>query len=335
MPASFSTENKICIRNNFNKIIIQYLKESCGCDIIYFGLPSPDAEDVEAWLEYISYVIAFQCRDYKQISSPDLPTDEVDKLIAKLNGWEAAGQIDGYTVYDGYMEEVIFNGYDNSASGSVEYNHDRCVTLFNLDFCNSITSPRKYRNISGDTVEKYKFEIIDKILEYQYSAAAPCDRFVVYLTLNSGYNDRELVDYCNANAEPLAKYSALKKAEKRQFILKHFVCETLYEKIKTKGFIPQFLPTIFYNGINQAKMMQFAVMCIKPDESHKRSGVFVYNQRVADVLAELPITPTPEDNSFVGYTIDIDGMNAASVNFMSDFCESQNFKKYWKRNDAE
>lgn len=63
MPENFNTPNKVCIRNNYNKVLIKHLKEKYGYDIVYFGLPSPEAQDVECWLEYISYVIAFQCRD--------------------------------------------------------------------------------------------------------------------------------------------------------------------------------------------------------------------------------------------------------------------------------
>ena len=91
--SDFSTPNKECIRRYYNKPIIRRLKQVYNCDIIYYGLPSPDAEDIAEWIEYISSVVAFQCRDYGNVSDPDQPTDEVDKLIEKLNSWEASGQI--------------------------------------------------------------------------------------------------------------------------------------------------------------------------------------------------------------------------------------------------
>ena len=82
MP-DFSTPNKECIRRYYNKPIIKRLKETYNCNIIYYGLPSPDAEDIAEWIDYISSVVAFQCRDYGNVSDPDQPTDEVDKLIEK------------------------------------------------------------------------------------------------------------------------------------------------------------------------------------------------------------------------------------------------------------
>lgn len=330
MPTSFDTPNKICIRNNFNKLVIRYLKEKCGYNIIYFGLPSPDAEDIQAWLDYISNVIAFQCRDYSQISDPDQPTNEVDKLISKLNAWETAGKIDEFTVYDGYMEEVLFNGYDNSAGGSIKYRHDKCITLFNLDFCNKITSPQEYINIKGEHVKKYKFELIDKILEYQKFAASPFDRFVLFLTINSGYSGHELSEYYDKNSKDInAKYSGLSQPDKKQFILKHYVEYFLYEKIRLNGFVPQFLPTIFYSGLHNVKMMQFAAMCIKPHENRKQGGVYVYHQEVSDVLSTLPIIPDGEKNAFSNYPGAITRMENAKLNFMKAFCDSGNFKKYW------
>ena len=227
MAKDFSTPNKICIRNNYNKKIIKYLKEKCGYNIIYFGLPSPEAHDIECWIEYISYVIAFQCRDYKQISTPDLPTDEIDKLIAKLNEWEAASKIEGYDVYDGFMEEVIFNGYDNSSSGSVPFKFENAVTLFNLDFCNKITTPQEYLNADGVPEKKYKFELIDKILEHQKQVSNENQGFVLFITINSGYDGEELSEYINANQESLKVYNTCSSGIKKQFVLKHFVAVAL------------------------------------------------------------------------------------------------------------
>ena len=68
--SDFSTPNKECIRRYYNKPIIRRLKQVYNCDIIYYGLPSPDAEDIAEWIEYISSVVAFQCRDYGNVSDP-------------------------------------------------------------------------------------------------------------------------------------------------------------------------------------------------------------------------------------------------------------------------
>ncbi len=326
----FSTRNKVCIRNFYNKPIVKHLKEKYGYDMVYFGLPSPQADDIESWLEYISYVVAFQCRDHKQLSSPDQSTKEVDKLIERLNTWEERSDIDGYVVYDGYMEEVIFRGFDNSAGGSIPFKYDKCVTLFNLDFCNKITSPQEYIDINGDVTSKYKFELIDKILELQSSVSECGQKFILFLTINSGYEGNELSSYIAARNDDLRVYNTLPRSEKKQFMLKHFVEETLWGQIKSKGFISQFLPTIFYDGIGGAKMMQFAVMCVRPKEEHKEAGTFHDKQTFPQVHKLRPIIPQPDTNDFVNHSIDIETFSDSQLNVINTFCNSATFKHYWK-----
>lgn len=327
--SDFSTPNKECIRRYYNKPIIRRLKEVYKCDIIYYGLPSPDAEDIAEWIEYISSVVAFQCRDYGKVSDPDQPTDEVDKLIEKLNSWEASGQIDNYIVYDGYMEEVLFKGFDNSASGSIDYTHDDHITLFNLDFCNSITSPQEYITKNGDRISKYKLELIDKILEYQSKVSHQSDKFILFLTVQSSYNGADLHDYTEVNKRSLCKYNSLYR--KKHFVLKHFIEDCLYNKIKAYNYIPQFMPTVFYKGIKNVDMMHFAVMCIRPLDSKKQGGVFVYNQLIDDITNTLPLIPNPESEAdkLINYPDTIEGMVHPNKNFMETFCQSRNVSTYW------
>lgn len=327
--SDFSTPNKECIRRYYNKPIIRRLKQVYNCDIIYYGLPSPDAEDIAEWIEYISSVVAFQCRDYGNVSDPDQPTDEVDKLIEKLNSWEASGQIDNYIVYDGYMEEVLFKGFDNSASGSIDYTHDNHVTLFNLDFCNSITSPQEYITKEGDRISKYKLELIDKILEYQSKVSHESDKFVLFLTVQASYNGADLHNYIEVNKKSLCKYNSFHR--KKHFVLKHFIEDCLYNKIKAYNYIPQFMPTLFYKGIKNVDMMHFAVMCIRPLDIKKQGGIFVYNQLINDITNTLPLMPNPESKTdkLINYPDTIEGMIHPNKNFIEAFELSKNVNIYW------
>lgn len=326
MP-DFSTPNKECIRRYYNKPIIKRLKEIYNCKIIYYGLPSPDAEDIAEWINYISSVVAFQCRDYGNVSDPDQPTGEVDKLIEKLNSWEASGQIDDYIVYDGYMEEVLFKGFDNSASGSIDYTHHNHITLFNLDFCNSITSPQEYITKDGDRISKYKLELIDKILEYQSTVSRQSDKFILFLTVQASYNGADLQTYTEANRQSMCKYNSHQR--KKHFVLKHFIEDYLYNIIKSYNYIPQFMPTVFYKGIGDVDMMHFAVMCVRPQDDKKRGGVFVYNQQLIDITDSMPILPDPNNNALKRFADDIEGMNQPDLNFMQTFVQSRNVGLYW------
>lgn len=246
-----------------------------------------------------------------------------------MNTWESASKIDGYVVYDGFMEEVIFNGQDNSSSGSVQFSFDQAVTLFNLDFCNKITSPQEYRDSEGVYVKKHKFELIDKILEFQKGVSADNQRFVLFLTINAGYDGAELSEYCTVNHDELTVYNQCPKDIKKQFILKHFVESVLYEKFCSKEFIPYFLPTVFYNGKNGVNMMQFAIMCISPDAKLRTAGVFTHHQKKQEIVNRHPIVPDCDNDTFVNYERVVDDMNDSNVDFMSTFCSSSTHKKYW------
>ena len=261
------------------------------------------------------------------MSDPDQPTDEVDKLIEKLNAWEASGKIEDYIVYDGYMEEVLFKGFDNSASGSIDYTHDNHITLFNLDFCNSITSPQEYITKDGDRVSKFKLELIDRILEYQSKVSNQSDKFVLFLTVQASYAGADLHDYTEVNKQSMSKYNSHDR--RKHLVLKHFIEDYLYNIIKSNNYIPQFMPTVFYKGINDVDMMHFAVMCVRPQEDKKHGGVFVYNQKLADITDSLPILPDPDNNALKKFADDIDGMSHPDLNFMQTFVQSRNVSSYW------
>ena len=66
MKTFLSSKNKAFIRSNWNKHLIEFFDTELGYKLIYLGLPSPNAEDIKEWIEYLSKVIAFQCRDFTQ-----------------------------------------------------------------------------------------------------------------------------------------------------------------------------------------------------------------------------------------------------------------------------
>lgn len=331
MP-DFSTPHKVCIRERFDKTLIHFLKNKFGCKIIYYGLPSPEAADIICWKDDIDYVVAFQCRDYPNPSSPDQNTEDIDALYQKLSELEASEVIEGFDLYDGYMEEVLFRGIDNSASGAIKYRHEEFVTLFNLDFCNKITSPQKYVDLEGNIVSKYKFELIDKILEYQDAVTKENDKFVLFLTLLCSFDGGELELFESSHVKDLEKYwnSDLSKKDKKHYVLKHFVEFHLSEKIRSKNYAFYFMPTVFYRGINNIEMMHLAILCIRPKDTLKEAGVFPVTQGVESVVNQAPLTPNEECNGLVAFNPSIPGMQAPALDWMSAFISSNTFKRYWK-----
>ena len=109
--------------------------------MLYLGLPSPEAEDIIDWIEFIDEVIAFQCREDGKPSEVGQSRIAVKALEDKLSQFEKKGFLNNFIVYDGYIEEVLFKGKDNMSQA---FAHSNTINVYNLDFCNSITSPIEF-----------------------------------------------------------------------------------------------------------------------------------------------------------------------------------------------
>jgi hypothetical protein len=153
------------------------------------------------------------------------------------------------------------------------------------------------------------------------------DKFVLFLTVQASYTGADLHDYTEANRQSMCKYNSHHR--KKHFVLKHFIEDYLYNIIKSYNYIPQFMPTIFYKGINDVDMMHFAVMCVRPQEDKKHGGVFVYNQRLIDITDSMPILLDPNSKTLKRFADDIEGMSHPDLNFMQTFVQSRNVDVYW------
>lgn len=100
MTKSFNTKAKSLIRNEWGKPLLKFISKRLDKKLIYLGLPSPEAEDIEDWIEFIDEVIAFQCREYGKPSDVNQSRKEIEKLEKKLNKYERQGHLNTFTVYD-------------------------------------------------------------------------------------------------------------------------------------------------------------------------------------------------------------------------------------------
>jgi len=194
---SFNSEHKVLIREKWNQPLLKYLSNINNDRLIYMGLPSSKAEDIKTWIKYIKVVIAFQCRVYGEISDQSQSREEIKKLEKYSMSLERENLIDDYIVYDGYIEEVVLRGNDNSPH-RIDFEQDSIVTLYNLDFCNKITSPKEYLDKKGDLQIAYKFNAINKLLRIQDSLSNILDKFIFFLTVHCSYDGEELNDFINS-----------------------------------------------------------------------------------------------------------------------------------------
>jgi hypothetical protein len=318
----FTTEHKQLIRQHWAKPLLRFLTKQFGQKLIYLGLPSPETEDVLEWLEYLRIIIAFQCDDERY-------PDAYSILFEKLAALERQGQIESFQAYRGYIEKVILQGRDeNIGANSQTFNLGEVVTLYNLDFCNSVDSPLEFLDDDGDYHTVYKFDAVKKLLEIQERLSDISSKFVLFLTVHCSFRGGELESYladCPYKEYVKTVRSSLKSHDKNARIVRLFVLDALQGYFRSFRFIPKVLPTIFYQGLGSTYLLHFTILgtrCNSP-------GPAPWLQDFSTLIQSKFVTPG--ENSFINLTIDdITEHDLEDINPVSIVAASRTFKKYWK-----
>jgi hypothetical protein len=129
---SFNTANKIAIREHWNLPIIKYISTKDRIKFHYFGLPGIKAYDVVAWKDYIDSVTAFEGPDNIKTGQGSNNLATLEKNLILMGFYPKC--------YCGILEHVLHTTLDNLGN---EFKFEKYYTLFNLDFCNSITTNTK------------------------------------------------------------------------------------------------------------------------------------------------------------------------------------------------
>lgn len=246
------TIQKKVLRTQWCKSLIKFVHKKLKYKLIYLGLPGPQALDLLEWIDYIDQVIAFQCRDYPNPSSINQSRDKVLELENKLRDFERQGKLTTFSLYDGYIEEVILRGRDINGN---QLSQNDVVTIYNLDFCNGITVPLEVKDDEGNIQEYYKSDAIRRLLEIQrdISSQTRCKKFIMFLTVHSLFWKEEARKFVSeTESEPLKKYflkiNSLHGAPRWIRLLKAYIFETVQKYFCNYDFTPEFLPVIYYKG---------------------------------------------------------------------------------------
>ena len=261
-------EIKRVIREQWCKPLIKHISEKLGMKLTYFGLPGIDAIDVLTWIDYIDNVIAFEIGDYSRNYNDENAKINIKKLNGILNALEVNEKLETYSLYHGNIEEVIFKGFDRNG---YKFSQESCVRIYNLDFCNSLTSPVTVVDYKGNVLKYYKSEVIKKLLEIQRDIAKSDkeSRFILLLTVNSYF----MVEAAQAEKvlsgsyyneiykKYLQNFNELGENEKSIRILRLYLISILSQQFCSCQFIPEFFPTLYYNGFGEnTKMLCFTIM---------------------------------------------------------------------------
>ena len=334
----FNSENKKIIRTNWAKPLVSYIKDTLNKKLFYLGLPDTEAHDIVEWLEYIDTVYAFQCREYPLPSSPEQSRNKVLALENTLRILERKRQLTTFDVFDGYIEEVILRGFDNSPTIK-EFVQQEVITLYNLDFCGQITSPIEFKDRSGNLQKAYKFDAIGRLLDLQKQITFPNKKFLMFLTLHCSYDGKELSNFIATPPSSdiqqyLSKTSHLSKGEKAPYLVKAFVSYFMLHFFAANEFIAEILPIIYYIGDNKHPILFFTIL--GTNVQNKSAGGVVHYQNLKNIL-NCPFVEI-NDNDFVKsstFSLDGDTDSGANLNPLHLFKNSKTYNNLWKATNNE
>lgn len=340
MAKSFNSPSKNVIRTDWDLPIIKFISEKLDTKLVYLGLPAPDAEDVKCWIEYIDNVIAFQCREYPKPSDPSQSRHAIDKLEENLRQYEIQGKLKNYSIYDGYIEEVILRERDISNN---KYQQEEVVTLYNLDYCNSLSAPIEYIDNNGSAKQGYKFQSIKKLIDLQSKLDIHSKKFVLFLTVSSHYFEPEMDELIDSEMDAnISSINRLHKSipddiEKKARLLRSYTINNLQLLFRTNGFIPEFLPTVKYDGLplprsgNPMILLHFTV--IGTQMSSVAGSAPTYQSM--ETLIKQKFICLNKGNIIGG--VDIDSLVESNVTFTpTDYIsQSESYKKYWNQNEKK
>ena len=118
---------KCVVREQWNTPLLRYLNTTYGVRYRYFGLPGVNLIDVNLWRDMIDHVVAFE-----PPSKDGNPRAGIDNLRRNMRARGILGR-----AYWGSFEEVVILGRDYEGT---PYTQEKVVTLYNLDFCDEISS---------------------------------------------------------------------------------------------------------------------------------------------------------------------------------------------------
>mgnify|MGYP001618292832 CR=1 FL=1 len=267
MPEFHDHPTKRIIREQWCKPLLAHISEKLGKKLIYLGLPGIKILDILAWKEYLDKVIAFDCGDYSNPPDPKKSKESLDELDENLRKLERSGILKNYSLYCGYIEKVVLKGLDENGNRFNLENIEDFVTVYHLDFCNSLTVPFVVVDEKGNTSKHYKAEVIAKLLEHErdFSSENESKKFVMFLTVHSQFWENEVEKSLDQeNSEKYEKYlgdiSKLKVEDKKIRLLKLYTFYVLKNHFCTRQFIPDFLTPIYYEGTGGNWLVCFTII---------------------------------------------------------------------------
>ena len=250
-PNAFDSPGKRAVRDLWNTPVLELLNQEYGFRYRYMGLPGVDLIDVKLWRDMIDEVIAFEVP-----ARPTRNDPQGRRHIRTLRRNLQLLGIPGYAFF-GPMEEVVILRRDYDGN---QYGQNRVITLYNLDFCDEISS-RISTMEQGEQV--WRFEAIRQILRDQqqsFQQHGGPRSFIVLLTVRDQIDSQKLREYLSGNLYDdtfayLAACGGTHSLPLKGYVLgthtwalKAFIHNTLRQYLVNPHIAATFFPLVRYSG---------------------------------------------------------------------------------------
>jgi hypothetical protein len=320
--------SKKVIRLDWCKGLISYLHEFLKYRFLYLGLPGIALYDVEAWSEYIDHIIAFQCRDYPNPSSISQSAKKVAEMEESLKAFERKGIIKTFSLYDGYIEEVVLRGRDTV--GNI-FSQNDVVTIYNLDFCNNLTTALSVSDDKGTAQNVYKSHAIKKLLEIQRDITSNTrpKKFIMFLTVHAAYQEKEIHIF---QKQPESKYlldyfkriKRLQREEKQIRLLKAYILDIIRRYFAHCNFSCHLLPAIYYKGAGVHSLVTFTIVGAKDNNS-----VRTYHKQPPYEFLRTPFLTVKKEKLDLYSNPSVEDLPIQSLDPVAMIKGSEHFIKLW------
>jgi hypothetical protein len=240
------SDNKNIVRSKWCTPILESLRDVTKSNYFYLGLPGPKIADLIEWKDMIERICAFECPDRNGDQTKSWT--EMDFNLLKV--FAPRGVVP--QVFFGHMEYILEYMKDYN---SKEFSQEALVTLYQLDFCQALTSWT-----SKKVAANHKYNAIRHLLSIQRQFVRTNGEkpFIIFLTVRNEFHKGALKDLLeNPSSEyDMAVQSMLDDVPivpKRHLqvchpLLKIHVYDTLRLYMRGRGVRSIFLPPIYYMG---------------------------------------------------------------------------------------
>jgi len=258
--ASTDSIRKHIVRERWNTPILKHVNKVFRNKYLYCGLPAADALDIKLWREMIRRVIAFEIEDENDSKNPRKDIIKLKTNLALLNI--------PHTVYCGFFENTILQELDNDGQPYTQNNE--LVTLYNLDFCNSISGKIETK----DGSRQLRFAAIRTLLQIQEEICSPTGQmyFIILLTIRDELHKtvmNNFISHEEKSADMVTFLRDIPLPEDKGYgmvsggmYLKAYIFHTIRSYCRARNIKTYFLPPVKYIGRSErSNMVHYTIFC--------------------------------------------------------------------------